>query len=121
EHAGREQVLLVVEPPLLLGAVKNAPVPIGMAADNRQGTDLEIATHPLGIDDPSVAGLGHVEPALTVPLLVIVAMGEEWPQLQRGGGTGDQPVTDHGAVGLVFHPDPLLDAATLDRPAEHRQ
>ena len=101
--------------------MQNAPVPIGLAADHRHRMHLEIAADAFRVNDPSVAGFGHVEPTLTVSLLVVITMREEGPQLQGHGRAGDQPVADHRAVGLVLHPDAFLDGAARGRPTEDGQ
>src|SRR5437870_3746865 len=101
--------------------MEHPPVPIRPAPHGRRGSNTEMAADPGGIDDPSFAGLAHVEGALAMTLLVVIAMGEERAQLQRDRRTADQPVGHHRARDALLHPDPLLDGAAGDRPAEQRE
>ena len=98
--------------------MKHPPIPIRAAAHSGRRPDLEIAAHAAGVDDPSVVGLGHVEAALSVALLVIVAVREQRAKPQGQRRAGQQPVTDHGAVHAMFQPDALFDDATIDGPAK---
>src|SRR5207248_4252251 len=86
----REQVLLVVETAVALGSMQDTPVPIGTAANNRRWANVEVSANPRRVDDPTVTVLRHVETALPVSLLVIVAMGKERPELQQKRWAGKQ-------------------------------
>ena len=83
--------------------------------------DLEVSPDTHGVDDPSIAVLGHVEATLAVALLVVIAVREERPELQRDRRAGHQPVGQDGSVHAQLHPDALFDDAAVDEPAERRQ
>src|SRR5207302_8618742 len=102
-------------------AVEHSPVPVRLAADGRRGSNLEVAADAGGIDDPSVAGLAHIESALAMAVLVVIAVSEERTQLQRAPGAAHQPVGDDRPPNALLHPDPFLDSAGCDVPAEHRE
>src|SRR5207248_7588134 len=121
DRPGREQVLLVVETTVTLGSMQDTPVPIGTAANNRGRANVEVTANPRGVDDPTVMALRHVETALPVSLLVIVAMSKEWPELQQQRWSRQQAVGQHRPRDAVLHPYPFFDDAAVDRPAKGGQ
>src|SRR6202035_1106773 len=98
DDARREEVFLVIEPPLAFRSVETPPVPVRTAAHGRRGSNAEVAADPSGIDDPSLGGLARLEAALAVALLMVIAVRKERTQLQ-----GEQRTT-HQSVG---HDRPL--------------
>src|SRR6202011_4060041 len=118
DRPGREEVLLVVEPAFPLRAMQNAPVPIGTAPHDCGWANLEMTANARAVDDPAVAGLRHVEAALPVPLLVVVAVGKERPELEGQRWAGHQAVGHHRPRDAVLHPDALFDDAAVNHPAE---
>src|SRR5256886_855226 len=121
DRPGREQVLLVVETTVALGSMQDTPVPIGTAANNRRWANVEVSANPRGVDDPTVTALRHVETALPVSLLVIVAMSKERPKLQQKRWAGQQAVGEDRPRDAVLHPYPFFDDAAVNRPAKGGQ
>src|SRR4030088_801828 len=61
-----------------------------------------------GMDHPPIATLRHVDAALPVALLVVIAVGKERPQLQRHRRATHQKVGQHPPGAAILHPDALF-------------